>query len=261
MYRPPNRNVNDFTSQLDRLLQLFQNKTIFLVGDMNINILNYANHTDTNNFVDLLYSKGMYPLITKPTRITSTCATLIDNIFTNEYRLITKSGILICDVSDHLPVFQICSYDVDNDKSYNKADSRFVYKRLVDECTMTNYVNEIAKVNWEAIEQENDPNVAYNLFIDSVTKLYDKCCPIKKVKILNNKGHKPWLTKGLINATKKKRLLYEQSLKCGTDASIYKYKKYKNKLTYILRCEQKRYYSNLLSQHKGNIKKNLESIK
>ena len=102
VYRPPNRNVNDFTSQLDRLLQLFQNKTIFLVGDMHINILNYANHTDTDNLVDLLYSKGMYPLITKPTRITSTSATLLDNIFTNEHRLITKSGILIC---DHLPVF------------------------------------------------------------------------------------------------------------------------------------------------------------
>ena len=79
--------------------------------------------------------------------------------------------------------FQICSSDVDNDKSYDKADSRFVYKRLVDECTMTNFINEIAKVNWEAIEQENDPNVAYNLFIDKVTRLYDKCCPIKKVTV------------------------------------------------------------------------------
>ena len=253
VYRPPNRNVNDFTSQLEGLLQMFHNKIVFLAGDMNINILNYAKHTDTNNFVDLLYSKGMYPLITKPTRITSTCATLLDNIFTNEYRLISKSGVLICDVSDHLPVFQICSYNVD-DCTDRKTESRFAYKRHVDECSMTNFINEIANVNWETIERENDPNIAYDLFIEKVTQLYDTCCPVKRVKIKNNKNHKPWLTKGLINATKKKRLLYEQSLKHGTNISVDKYKKYKNKLTYILRCEQKRYYSNLLSQHKGNMK-------
>ena len=29
----------------------------------------------------------------------------------------------------------------------------------------------------------------------------------------------------------------------------------KDKLTYILRCEQKRYYSNLLEEHKCNMKK------
>ena len=100
-YRPPNKNIHDFTLQLDSILKIFQNKTVFLVGDMNINILNHASHTDTDEFLDFLYSKGMYPLITKPTRITRTCATLLDNIFTNEYKLITKSGILISDVSDH----------------------------------------------------------------------------------------------------------------------------------------------------------------
>ena len=63
------------------------------------------------------------------------------------------------------------------------------------------------------------------------------------------------LTPGLINATKKKKLLYEQSLKYGTDSALIKYKNYKNKLTYILRCEQKRYYSRLLTEHKGDMKK------
>ena len=58
---------------------------MYLVGDMNINILNYENHTDTNGFLDLMYSKGMYPVITRPTRITKTSSTLIDNIFINEY--------------------------------------------------------------------------------------------------------------------------------------------------------------------------------
>ena len=55
--------------------------------------------------------------------------------------------------------------------------------------------------------------------------------------------------------SKQKRLFYEQSLKYGTVEAEKKYRAYKNKLTYILRCEQKRYYSRLLESHKNNMKK------
>ena len=49
--------------------------------DFNINLLNM--HQATNDFVNLLTSNIFFPLISKPTRITSSTATLIDNIFTN----------------------------------------------------------------------------------------------------------------------------------------------------------------------------------
>lgn len=42
--------------------------------------------------------------ITRPSRITPHCAALIDNIFTNDMENITVSGLLINDISDHLPV-------------------------------------------------------------------------------------------------------------------------------------------------------------
>ena len=52
-------------------------------------------------------SNTLYPLISKPTRITSSSATLIDNIFTNNLEYNMVSGIFYADLSDHLPVFQI----------------------------------------------------------------------------------------------------------------------------------------------------------
>lgn len=48
---------------------------------------------------------SLYPLITRPTRITTHSATLIDNIFTNGIDEKITSGIIINDTSDHLPVF------------------------------------------------------------------------------------------------------------------------------------------------------------
>lgn len=52
----------------------------------------------------MLYSHNLLPVITKPTRITSHTATLIDDIYTHSVnRLI--SGVMPVDISDHLPIF------------------------------------------------------------------------------------------------------------------------------------------------------------
>ena len=41
-------------------------------------------HKGTNDFIDQLFSLGLYPLIDRPSRITTSSATLIDTIFTNQ---------------------------------------------------------------------------------------------------------------------------------------------------------------------------------
>ena len=76
-----------------------------LVGDFNVNLLNHDCHNDTDQFINTMYSYSFLHLITIPTRYTSTSATLIDNIMTNVFDDAIVSGILVSDVSDHLPVF------------------------------------------------------------------------------------------------------------------------------------------------------------
>ena len=69
-------------------------------------LINNENHTLTSDFVDLLHSHSFISLINRPTRITSTTATLIDNIFTNSTNIENSfQGLLVTDVSDHLPIF------------------------------------------------------------------------------------------------------------------------------------------------------------
>lgn len=61
------------------------------------------------NFLNIMYSKMFFPLITRPTIITSYTATLLDNIFINSLDSFCASGVLFSDVSDHLPVFTFLS--------------------------------------------------------------------------------------------------------------------------------------------------------
>ena len=55
--------------------------------------------------MNTMYSMGLCPTITRPSRITFHCATEIDNIFTNIMENNVDSGLLYNDISDHLPVF------------------------------------------------------------------------------------------------------------------------------------------------------------
>ena len=60
-----------------------------------------------------------FPLITRPTRITSNTATLIDNIFTNNLlNNFSVSGLMFCDISDHLPIFTLL---IDQSKNLNET--------------------------------------------------------------------------------------------------------------------------------------------
>ena len=65
---------------LKKLLVCF-NKSIFLLGDFNVNLLNYNEDNQTNEFADSVASNSFISLILQLTRITSHSNTLIDNIF------------------------------------------------------------------------------------------------------------------------------------------------------------------------------------
>ena len=84
--------LTDFNcNYLSKLLENIsrEQKSIFLLGDFNVSLLNYNEHNQTNEFLDSLASNSSIPLILQPTRITSHSNTLIDNIFSNVLNLDT----------------------------------------------------------------------------------------------------------------------------------------------------------------------------
>ena len=79
IYRHPSMDLADFNcNYLNKLLDNIskEQKSIFLLGDFNVNLLNYNEHNQTNEFLDFLASNSFIPLILQPTRITSHSNTL-----------------------------------------------------------------------------------------------------------------------------------------------------------------------------------------
>ena len=82
IYRPPNTDINCYNESLNVILEKLknENKLCFFMDDYNINLLNSEKHYPTSDFVELMHSYSFLSLINRPTRITATSATLIDNI-------------------------------------------------------------------------------------------------------------------------------------------------------------------------------------
>ena len=83
IYRPPTGNPEEFLDKFNELLSgvTRANKHCYVTGDFNLDLMKHETHSITAQFLEALYSSGLIPMITKPTRITAHSATLIDNIF------------------------------------------------------------------------------------------------------------------------------------------------------------------------------------
>ena len=96
--------IDNFLADFDPVLKKLnsEKKTVYIMGDFNIDLLKVDTHRPTHDYLELIYSYSLLPTIYKPTRITETTATIIDNILTNDDNII-KSSILVTDITDHLP--------------------------------------------------------------------------------------------------------------------------------------------------------------
>ena len=221
------------------------------MGDYNIDLLKYEHNCATRMFLDMMYSHGLYPLINKPTRITQFTATIIDNVFTNNITHETVNGIITTDISDHLPVFTMCNGIFE--KHTTTCKSKFKRVRQISDTRIADLNLDLSGQNWDCIMSSNDVHTSYKTFVNLFTNLYDKHRPCKEKRVYNN-DLKPWFTKCLKNACKKKNRLYRRFLSHRSLEKETRYKLYKNKLPFILRMAEKNYYSKLLQKHKNDVK-------
>ena len=139
IYKHPNLNINEFSDNypielVDKLSK--ENKSIFLLGDFNINLLNYDIPPPTNEFLDSLSSHYFHTHILQPSRVITNSKTLIDNIFSNIAVPYINSANLTASISDHLPQFLVAP-NIFFNTSYPKSNN---YKRDLSRFDQENFV-------------------------------------------------------------------------------------------------------------------------
>ena len=259
VYRVPNTDQNKFTEYIDKVYSLVnhEKKLLYVMGDVNINLLNCDTDVNTNDFVNVNFNHGMMPLINKPTRITNHSSTLIDNIFTNNMSVNMNSGILILGLTDHFPVFSIEKTNVHSSCDDN---NNFALKRCFTEKNNEKFLELLGQSDFNEVMCINDAQLAFTKFQNIILTAYNNAYPLSIVNI-KYKNRKPWLTRGLIHSIRNKNRLYVRYTYNRSNENELKYKTYRNKLNHILRIAEKQHITSLLEKEKHNIKRTWGIIK
>ena len=101
---------------------------------------------------------NLYPCINQPTKITTTAATLIDNILTNSIFNISRRCIIINDATIHLPIFLLSSK-----YTSKKENDSYLYLRKKDEVDMEKFKYKLNQENFNSVYREGNKNIAYKI--------------------------------------------------------------------------------------------------
>ena len=267
IYRHPSMDLADFNcNYLNQLLENIskEKKFIFLLGDFNVNLLNYNEHNQTNEFLDSLAANSFIPLILQPTRITSHSNALIDNIFSSVIDPDIISGNLTATISDHLPQFAIIPNMFGN-ISGNKSK---IYKRDWSKFDRENFILDYFSADWEDLLKIDECNVdnSTKIYLDKINMLLDTYAPLKKINKYKLKfKSKPWITLGLQKSISVKNKLLANFI--NKKDPILKeefhtnYKKYRNLLSTLMRKSKQAYYDKYFERNWNNIKNTGKGIK
>ena len=178
----PSMDLTDFNiSYFSKLLEnkSEEQKTIFIFWDFNINLSNYNEHNQTNEFLDSLASNSFLLLILKRTRITSHYNTLKDNIFWNVIDLDIIPGNRTATISDHLPQFEIVS-----NMFYNISGNKHnIYERDWLKFDRENFILGYFSDDWEDLLKIDELNAenSIQIYLDKINMLLDSYAPLKRI--------------------------------------------------------------------------------
>ena len=179
--------LTDFNcSYLNKLLEnitkeqnCFQCYCLLFNVYFNVNLLNYTEHNQTNEFLDSLASNSFILLILQPTRITSHSNTLIDNIFSNVIDPDITSGNLTATIYDHLPQFSII-LNMFGNVSGNKSN---IYEWDWSKFDHENFVLDYFSVDWDHLlkTDELNANNSTRMYVDKINMLLDTYAPLTEL--------------------------------------------------------------------------------
>ena len=184
MYRHPHATSDSFDYIREILQELaLENKSIFLLGDINDNILD--RQSKLKKIVNVLNFSQM---IDNPTRITNTSRTLIDVVITNSKEKVLSADVEACHVSDH----ELISLIVNVSKPKHETEIKTF--RSLKEYSQETFCSILSdkKDSFDQILRTDDVIVQADIFTTNFISSLDSCAPVVTKTITRPPA--PWMT-------------------------------------------------------------------
>lgn len=256
-YRPPDSLIDIF-SHFETLIGKLdaENTEFYLLGDLNCDMVatRYDNHT--NKLISIADVYGLQQLITEPTRVTPTSATLIDLIYTNCPDKITCSGVRHISISDHCMVF---AYRKLSGNGISNGHNTITYRNF-RKFNRDNFRNDIASQSWDELYNSNNPNPneMWLLWKGIFLSIVDKHAPLRNMRVRARSS--PWITAELKKLMHDRDILKIKVSKSNDPNEWAHFRKRRNAVNREIRLAKQAYFQNNFTEHMGDSKKTWRTI-
>ena len=244
LYRHPKASGESFNYILDTFKNiLLRNKSIFIMGDFNDNLLKNGNKMNK-----IVKNLKLEQLVTKPTRITPTSATLIDLMITNNKDMITSLEVSPSPIADHESIS--VSLNIKKPKRVPIVKTYRCLKNYSIEIICEHLMNETGNLN--NILKTDDVSKQVNIFDNVMQKFIDICAPLVTGEI--SRPPAPWITQDI-----KEMMKERDNLQMRTKTDLYNtllrenYKEQKKKVNSLIRESRKEYFREEFRKNKNDI--------
>jgi hypothetical protein len=249
IYRVPGTSEKTFLNEYRQLLNIIskENKQLIIGTDQNIDYLKINTVANSSELLEINLDYKILPTVTRPTRITHTSATLIDNInISAELCSHYKTGIIVTDISDHFPCITLLGKS-----NNNKAAPYEIHTRKLNKTKIQRIKNELLVTDWNTL-YSSDVDKAYDTFENKLLNIINTIAP-ERIQVINKKHvlQEPWMTIGLLTSSNKMNKLYKESIGKDKNDNIYtKYIEYRNKFKTLKRNAKQNYYKSKILEYK-----------
>ena len=234
VYRNPASTYNwydDFISMMDKINK--KDPNVLILGDFNIDLLmpQISWECTTSLF-------GLHQLIDEPTRITSSSATLIDHIYTNNLNMISDVHTSDIHISDHKPIFCKWSFKMPTKSSKGHTTIQF---RSMKHFNKDFFLNDLSNISFSNVLRIYSADEALTLWYDKFCPVLNKHAPLRQKRVKHPTLPR-WLTQDIMHAMKIRNNLKKQN-------KFNEYKKQRNKVKSMVRAAKKVYFNTLVNEN------------
>ena len=145
-------------------------------------------------------------------------------------------------MADHL-----CPFVIIEDKKLMEAEKKSKHKtitiRVNKEENQKKFKETLAKISWEALENEEDINKKTEMLTDTINKAYDEAFPLKEVRFNKNRhAVEKFVTQGMLKSRTNFNNLHKEGLKMRDNQLLEAYTKKKRCLQKGLQKGQRRLF-------------------
>ena len=267
-YRLPNHN-NFLDLVYDDFHKLNpENKEVYILSDMNINVLvngkSYLEKdfkiSDRNitaqsrKYKEFCSFFSLSQLIQSTTRITINSSTLLDHVLTNTPEKITHKGTHDTSISDHQIIF--CTR---KSQKYKPNCHNYIQFRSFRNYTVDNFENILRSQQFPNYSEFDNVDVAYSDFISKLTNAINTSAPCRQKRA--KAKTEEWFDGEIAEAISVRNKLYKKFKKNRLTINQQNFREAKYKVEDLTKHKKREFFENKLSENVGRPKELWKTIK